>query len=190
MFTGLIEATAVVLESQGGSLTIARPPSFGDISIGSSIAVAGVCLSIVELSEDSMKFDLTEETLARTTIGRWKKGDRVNLERAMKAGDRLDGHIVQGHVDCVGSVMVSPTNHDAVLKISYPNTLKHLIVEKGSIAIDGVSLTVTEVDEQFFSVAIIPHTLKETTLGRLKEGDSVNLEADIMAKYARPLTAK
>lgn len=203
MFTGLIEATAKVLECSEQGIMIERPAFFDDIKVGSSIAVSGACLTVAELTSDSMKFDVHEETWKRTKMGELKKGDYVNLERALKAGDRLGGHIVQGHVDTVARVCLpkadrprevemkvaarvpSGTPAPPTLTIEYPEHLRGLIVEKGSIAVDGVSLTITHVDDEMFSVALIPTTLKETTLGELKEGDRVNLEADVLGRYAR-----
>lgn len=193
MFTGLIEATAKVLECSKQGIVIERPDSFDDINIGSSIAVSGACLTIAELTSDSMKFDVHEETWKRTKLGELKNGDRVNLERALKVGDRLEGHVVQGHVDTVARVSpqgaraggASHTPAPPMLTIEYPEQLRGLIVEKGSIAVDGVSLTVTHVDDVMFSVALIPETLKKTTLGNLQEGGRVNLEADVLGKYTR-----
>lgn len=191
MFTGLIETTAKVLECSEQGIVIERPVIFDDSRIGSSIAVSGACLTVTELEPSSMRFDVHEETWKRTKLRELKKGDLVNLERALKAGDRLEGHMVQGHVDGVGkvsSLRASPpvrTSREAVMTISYPPPLRGLIVEKGSIAVDGVSLTVTHVDDETFSVALIPETLKKTTLGNLQEGGWVNLEADVLGKYAR-----
>ncbi|HLC76062.1 MAG TPA: riboflavin synthase [Candidatus Peribacterales bacterium] len=187
MFTGLIEEVTEVLERTDHNLVIGRPPSFDDIHIGSSIAVSGACLTVSSIDDDAVGFDVHAETWSRTKLGSLRKGDPVNLERALKVGDRFEGHIVQGHVDCVAlvtrqSIPVEPLL--PFLTIQYPPSLRHLIVEKGSIAVDGVSLTVVSVDDQIFSVALIPETLKRTTLGILKEGDTVNLETDIMGKYA------
>jgi riboflavin synthase len=206
MFTGLIEATAGVKKRSDSTLVIERPAAFDDIKTGSSICVSGCCLTVTELDDASMSFDLLEETLKRTTIGSWDEGHQVNLERALKAGDRLDGHIVQGHIDGVGSVMLrdgppchpeepersegvskdagGPPQHDTVLKISYPPSLRGKIVEKGSIAVDGVSLTVVSIDDESFSVALIPETKKGTGLGDLEVGERVNVEGDVMGKYA------
>jgi riboflavin synthase len=159
------------------------------VKIGSSICVSGVCLSITALTDATMRFDVTEETLRCTTIGDWKMGDAVNLERAMKVADRLEGHIVQGHVDGVGEIL-KVSEDSEFLKVRYPPSFRVLIVEKGSIAVDGVSLTITHIDGTTFSAALIPQTLKETTLGQLKEGDSVNLETDVIGKYRQQLMAK
>jgi riboflavin synthase len=189
VFTGIIESTAQVIERSENGLTLKRPACFDDIRIGSSICVSGVCLSIIEIDDKSMRFDVMQETWDRTKLGGLKKGDYVNLERALKTDGRFEGHIVQGHVDCVGEVKdvcrgaTASRPGEAIMSINYPSDIKNLIVEKGSIAIDGISLTVTDVDDEAFSVSLIPLTLKETTLGSVKEGDSVNLEADILGKY-------
>ncbi|MEK7137810.1 MAG: riboflavin synthase [Patescibacteria group bacterium] len=193
MFTGIIEATARVIENTSGSLTLERPKHFTDLKKGSSVSVAGVCLTVVKLTKENMAFDVVPETLKRTTMGTLNVGDRVNLERALRVGDRFEGHIVQGHVDGVGivrrstkstkSTRSSKSSRHTVLEISYLPHLKNLLVEKGSVAVDGVSLTIASLNDVTFSVALIPHTLAETTLGELKEGDTVNLEADILGKY-------
>lgn len=181
MFTGIIEATAPILDQRQSGLTIEHPGIFDDVKIGSSISVSGVCLSIVKLTGDSMEFDFVPETLAKTKIGSLKKGDRVNLERAMKAGDRLDGHVVQGHVEGVGIM----ENDGGILVVQLPKDLLQFVVQKGSIAIDGVSLTVADVKGDEVTIALIPHTLKNTTLGSLKKGDRVNIETDMMVRAAR-----
>ncbi len=188
MFTGLIEATAEVLERTASALTIERPRSFSDLKVGSSVAVAGVCLTVTTLDAKKLSFDVVEETWKRTTLGNLHKGDRVNLERALPLSSRLEGHFVQGHVDAVGnvrSVEGVEGGEDVKVRIAYPNNLRGLIVEKGSIAIDGVSLTVTHVDDDVFLVALIPTTLLATTLGNLQEGAKVNLETDILGKYIK-----
>ena len=188
MFTGLIETTAEVQERTPSSLTIERPKGFSDVKEGSSIAVSGVCLTIAKLTKESMQFDVTEETWSRTTLGSLQKGDRINLERALSASDRFEGHIVQGHVDGVGQCEnVKIRKYENELSIRYPKELRGLIVEKGSIAMDGVSLTVVQVDEETFSVALIPLTLQATTFGSLRTGSRVNLEADIIGKYVRKM---
>ena len=186
MFTGLIETTAAILSAREFSLTVERPQSFDDTRIGSSISVSGVCLSVVKMDNNSMIFDLHEETLKKTKIGSLKKGDRVNLERAMKVGDRIDGHVVQGHVEGVGRMKNGKLKMEngAMMMISIPDLLSRFVIEKGSIAIDGVSLTVAEIQGDRVSVALIPHTLENTTLGLLKEGDTVNIETDMLVRAA------
>ena len=178
MFTGIIEATAAILDPSPTTFTIERPGSFTDITIGSSICVSGVCLTIVEFDDASMTFTVVEETLKKSTLGSFKKGDRVNLERAMKAGDRLDGHVVQGHVEGTGKVVAPPPQ----LTVSIPKDLQKFVIPKGSIALDGVSLTIAEIDEDRVTVALIPHTLEHTTLGALKKGDRVNVETDMLLR--------
>lgn len=195
MFTGIIEATAEVLERTSKELLLERPASFQDIAIGSSIAVSGACLTIATLTKKTIAFDVHEETWKRTKLGSLVPGDLVNLERAMSAHGRFEGHIVQGHVDCVtrvcseGATRTGGTKADTSLLMTFefPSSLHGLVVEKGSVTIDGVSLTIVSVDAKTFTVALIPHTLKETTLGTLKKGDVVNIEADILGKYVRSL---
>lgn len=194
MFTGIIEATASVLEQHGSSLVLARPRSFDDIAVGSSIAVAGVCLSITKFDERSMSFDVIPTTLKKTKLGSLKPGDAVNVERAMPAHGRFDGHVVQGHCDAVSLVKAvedreDENGHHRAIVFELPNSLRMLVVQHGSIAIDGVSLTVSDVDNFSFTVSLIPHTLQHTTLDALKKGDHVNLEVDILGKYARQQAA-
>ena len=198
MFTGIIEFVASIKEKKAFQITVERPPSFKDIRIGSSISVSGVCLTIVKLTKTAMTFDLTPETLKCTTLGSLKKSDWVNLERAMKKGDRFDGHMVQGHSE--GTAIVShfafrvsrlknktrnpkPDTKNVMLTIALPKKLTCFVLEKGSIALDGVSLTVAEVKGNQITVALIPYTLKHTTLGLLKKGDYVNIETDIIVRY-------
>ena len=190
MFTGIIEATAKVLQrgsSTRGSplgLTIERPKSFTDLKIGSSVCVAGVCLSVVKLTKTSMQFDVVPETLKKSRLGKLKKGERVNLERAMKAGERLDGHVVQGHVEGVGEVESGKWKvENARITFRFPLSVIHSVIPKGSIAIDGVSLTVASVVGEGVTIALIPHTMKNTTLGSLKKGDRVNVETDMLGRY-------
>lgn len=189
MFTGIVEATATILEQHGSSLVLGRPRQFDDIAIGSSIAVAGVCLSVTKFDERSMSFDVIPTTLKKTKLGMLKPGDAVNVERAMSASGRFDGHVVQGHCDAVSLVRSiedrqDDTGHHRAIVIELPDTLRWLVVQHGSIAIDGVSLTVAHVDNFSFAVSLIPHTIKHTTLHALKKGDHVNLETDILGKYA------
>jgi riboflavin synthase len=154
-----------------------------ETSVGDSIAVNGCCLTVVDLGPGWWAADAVDETLDRTNLGELRAGDPVNLERPLAAGGRLGGHLVQGHVDGVGRVTrVAPD-----LEVEVPDSLRTYLVEKGSVAVDGVSLTVVEVTSTGFSVAIIPHTLASTTLGRRMPGDAVNLEADVIAKYVERL---
>jgi riboflavin synthase len=179
MFTGIIEAKAKILEITDSTISVEKPGDFDDLKIGSSVCVSGCCLSVIEMNDDFLKFDVMNETWDKTNLRSLSEGDSVNLERALSANGRFEGHIVQGHVDCTGIIK----NEGEVLTLEIPNELQSLIVQKGSIAIDGVSLTVSDISDSTFSVALIPHTLEQTTLGNLKVGDTVNLEADILGKY-------
>ncbi len=187
MFTGIIEATAKVLKIGRNEIMLERPESFDDIKIGSSIAVAGVCLSVTSFDTQSMSFDVIGTTLRKTKLASLTIGDAVNLERAMKADGRFEGHIVTGHCEGVGKVGFRDRGRagegNMMLQIQIPVSLKKYIVLHGSIAIDGVALTVAELSDSGLSVALIPHTLEHTTLGSLKAGDSVNLETDILGRY-------
>jgi riboflavin synthase len=192
VFTGIVEATAKILSNVSGSLEIERPPAFTDLRIGSSISIAGVCLTIQKLNKKCIQFDVVPETLQRTTLGTYKEGDLVNLERAMRADGRLDGHIVQGHVEATAEVVEMKNEelrmkNDTLLTVKVPVSLLSNIVPKGSITLDGVSLTVASIDDDCITVALIPHTLEHTTLGRLKTGDRVNIETDILARHAEKL---
>lgn len=190
MFTGLVETQAAVIEilpePAGKRLIIARPAFWKDCQLGDSICVNGCCLTIVELTGQQMVFQAGEETLSRTTLGGLHSGNLVNVERAMKLGDRIGGHLVSGHVDGVGRV-AQRHDDDEWSKIFFaaaPGLMRQM-VSKGSICVDGVSLTLVDVTDSQFSVALIPHTLEVTTLGKLKSGDSVNLETDMLAKYVQ-----
>ncbi len=190
MFTGIIETAAEVLERTDHSLLIRRPEFFTDVALGGSIAVAGACLSAVRIAADSIGFDVVPETFAKTSLGRLQKGDKVNLERSMLAGARFEGHVVQGHVEGVGQVV---DNRDFgpgqgwKLIVTVPATLVPAVVPKGSIALDGVSLTVAAIEGDLCTIALIPHTLEVTTLGVLKPGDPINIETDVMMRGLRRL---
>lgn len=194
MFTGIVEEQGEVvgLELGGDSavLTVAAPLASSDARHGASIAVNGVCLTVVAQDGDRLGFDVMAETLKRSVIGSLHPGDRVNLERAVRADARLDGHIVQGHVDGTGSV-VSRTAGDQweTVRFALPADLAPYVAEKGSIAVDGVSLTVTAVGDGWFEVGLIPETLRATVLGAKQPGDPVNLETDVLAKYVARLVA-
>jgi len=194
MFTGLIQSVARVVASgpgAGGIRLVLEPNSPGKASIGASVAVDGCCLTIADFRGDLWAFDVVAETLARTTLGRKSSGALVNLELPMRHGDRLEGHFVQGHVDTVASVLDVEQGGDGVtLTVSLPPSVRGQVVEKGSIAVDGVSLTVASVTADRFRVALVPHTLKSTTLSARVVGDDVNLETDIIAKYVRALLHK
>ena len=188
MFTGLVEAlgkvAAVVPEPPGVRLVVEAGAVAGDAALGDSICVSGCCLSVVRLDGPRLEFQLGPETLARTTLGRLRAGGVVNLERSLRLSDRLGGHLVTGHVDGVGRLATRRDDGDwTTCRFAAPAPLLAQMASKGSVAIDGVSLTVVDVDETAFSVALIPHTLAATTLGTLAEGDGVNLETDLIFKY-------
>lgn len=190
MFTGIVEVVGeiVALEARGAltRVRILAPGVTEGVQVGDSIAVNGVCLTVTDLDGSHLAFDAVRETLDRTSLGHLAVGDSVNLERALQAGGRLDGHIVQGHVDGTGAVReLRRTGDDVRLEIACASDFAELLVEKGSVAIDGVSLTVVGVGDTGFDVALIPHTLEVTTLGGLHAGDPVNLEADVLGKYVK-----
>ncbi|KAB8185562.1 riboflavin synthase [Microbispora catharanthi] len=194
MFTGIVEelGEVVALEPRGDSarLTVRGAVVTADAGHGDSIAVNGVCLTVADAEGDSFTADVMKETLDRSSLGALSPGSRVNLERAVRADQRLGGHIVQGHVDGTGEVLSrEPGEHWEVVRLSLPANLARYVVEKGSIAVDGVSLTVAGVTDDSFSVSLIPTTLELTTLGRKKPGEPVNLEVDVIAKYVEKLTA-
>lgn len=192
MFTGIIEelGEVVALEPRGDSAVLAVRASTV-APHGASVAVNGVCLTVVGADSGTLSFDVMAETLKRSVIGALRAGERVNLERAVRADGRLDGHIVQGHVDGTG-VVVSRTPGDAwdSVRFGMPAELSRYVAEKGSIAVDGVSLTVTAVGADWFEVGLIPETLRATTLGAKQPGDSVNLEVDVLAKYVARLLSE
>jgi riboflavin synthase len=187
MFTGIIEERGTVDTASERRLVVACATVVTDSPVGASVAVNGVCLTVVANTGDSLAFDLSEETLARTSLRRLRPADPVNLERPVTLIARLGGHIVQGHVDGVGAIEgVDPERGDArgaLIRVSMPDDLMRYVVEKGSIAIDGISLTVAALDVERFTVAVIPYTLAATTLGTASPGDPVNLEVDVIAKY-------
>ncbi len=183
MFTGIVEELGLVRARQGGHFTFEAREVIDGTSVGDSIAVNGCCLTVVEAGEGWWSAQAVEETLGRTNLSVLAPGDAVNLERPVRALDRLGGHIVQGHVDAVGEV-VRPA---PLLQVRMPHDLTPYVVEKGSIAVDGCSLTVVDALADGFTVAVIPHTAQVTTLGRRQPGDRVNLEVDILAKYLEKL---
>lgn len=189
MFTGIVEERGTVRQIGPTRLSVATSTVNGDADIGASVAVNGVCLTVVERSEEHLSFDLSEETLRRTSFTRLSAGDPVNLERPLTLSSRLGGHLVQGHVDGVGSVTAFAPDEagGAWLTIEPPAGLRRYLVEKGSVCVDGVSLTIAAVEGETFSVALIPHTLDATTLGATSPGDPVNLEVDVIAKYVEAL---
>jgi riboflavin synthase len=185
MFTGIVEITAPVLERTDARLTLARPAMFDDVKIGSSIAVNGVCLTVVVLNKEDLAFDVVGETWRRTNLGDLLVGNVVNLERAMPANGRFEGHVVQGHVEGVATVKEWKEDGQwKMLVLEVPQELLPYITEKGSIALDGVSLTVAGFKGNEVSIALIPHTLEITTLGLRQKGDLINVETDILAHYS------
>ena len=188
MFTGLVAELGTVqrLARQGNSyhLTVGAKKVLENLKIGDSVAVNGACLTVVRMDDSGFTADVMPETVRLTNIGSLQPGSKVNLERTLRLCDGLDGHIVSGHVEGLGTISEQrPEGIAVVVTISTPPELLKYIIKKGSIAIDGISLTVTEVTDTSFSVSLIPHTAKETTLGLKKVGDSVNLETDILGKY-------
>jgi riboflavin synthase len=190
MFTGIVREVGTVDAFVGSRLVVAGSETAGSVAIGDSVAVAGVCLTVVEGGNGRLAFDVVPETLSRTALGRLEPGDSVNLESALRVGDPLGGHVVQGHVDAVGRVRsVEPEEDSRRVWLDAPESVVRYCLEKGSIAVDGVSLTVAALDDDGFEVALIPHTLEATTLGRLQPGDPVNLETDVLAKVVERLLA-
>ena len=189
MFTGIVEERGVVLASAEHRLTVGCHVVPTDSAVGASIAVNGVCLTVVGNDGASLDFDLSDETIARSSLHRLTRGHFVNLERPVTLSARLGGHIVQGHVDGVGEVASVESGEDggATIRFRVPRTLMRYVIEKGSITIDGISLTVAQLHPDGVSVALIPHTLALTTMGSAAPGDPVNLEVDMIAKYLERL---
>lgn len=192
MFTGIIEDRGEVLRveyrGQEKRLTIGLPPYLTEGQLGDSINVNGVCLTVVGNREQAIELDLSQETLQRTVLGELREGDRVNLERALKLTDRLGGHIVTGHIDGIGVIAEKRKERDFFqLRIRIPESVSRYVVQKGSIAIDGISLTVNEYQGGEIQLTLIPYTIEKTTLVDKKVGDRVNLEADILGKYVEKL---
>jgi riboflavin synthase len=188
MFTGIIEATAPILERSLSGLKIQRPALFDDTKIGSSICVSGVCLSVTDFDDESMTFDVVEETWERSNLGNLQEGSKVNLERALSVNGRFEGHIVQGHVEGVGRTSsVEHRTSNAFLTVALLEDMIKNCVQKGSIALDGVSLTIASIEGTSVTVALIPHTLEHSTLGLVQEGDSMNVETDVLGRYVRTI---
>ncbi len=189
MFTGIVEERGVVREIAPARLSVGCRTVTSDATEGASIAVNGACLTVIERADDRLAFDVSDETLRRTSFSRLRPGDPVNLERPLTLSARLGGHLVQGHVDGVGEVAGFERTADggAWIRVRAPGEIARYLVEKGSVCVDGVSLTIAERDGDTFGVALIPHTLEVTTLGSAEVGDPVNLEVDVIAKYVEAL---
>lgn len=185
MFTGIVEELGHVARRDGGRLRIAATTVLDDVEQGASIAVNGACLTVVGWGDGWWEADVVDETYRRTSLGALGPGDPVNLERPVRVSDRLGGHLVQGHVDAVGTIVTAAPD----LRVQVPSELLRYVVEKGSVTVDGVSLTVAAVHDDGFSIAVIPHTAAVTTLGRKGPGEPVNIEIDIVAKYVESLLA-
>ncbi len=183
MFTGIVEELGRVRRRDGGRLVLEAPLVSEDARVGDSIAVNGCCLTVTATGEGWWAADAVDETMSRTNLDRLAPGDPVNLERPVRLSDRLGGHLVQGHVDAVGTILEPAP----ALRVSAPAPVLRYVVEKGSITVDGVSLTVVEVTADSFSAAIVPHTASATTLGHKGPGEPVNLEIDVIAKYTERL---
>ena len=191
MFTGIVRELGTVAAFDSPRLVLDAPETAAASSVGDSVSVAGVCLTVVETGGGRVAFDVVPETLSRTVLGRLESGARVNLEPALRVGDPLGGHVVQGHVDAVGrvrsAVALTSLPESRRVWVDAPEGVVRYCIEKGSIAVDGVSLTIAALDDDGFEVALIPHTLAVTTLGRLEPGDEVNLEVDQLAKFVERL---
>lgn len=185
MFTGIVEELGTVLDRREERLVVRCPLAASDAAVGDSIAIGGVCLTVVGLDGDELSFDISEETFERTGLGSLTRGASVNVERPATLASRLGGHLVQGHVDGVAEVTAVRSDGAGGVRLSVrlPADLLRFVVEKGSIAVDGVSLTVAALDRDIVDIALIPHTLHATTLGAVREGGRVNVEVDVVAKY-------
>ncbi len=188
MFTGIIEGFGIIKEmhpaGRGSRLTLEAEFDLDQTKIGDSISVSGACLTVVAIEERRFKADLSPETLEKTTFGKAKIGDRVNLERSLRLSDRLDGHLVSGHIDGLGTIKEKKQAGNAIMiTFGVSEPLSRYMIKKGSVAVDGISLTINNCDRSGFDVSIIPHTAKLTTMGFKRIGDPVNIEADIIGKY-------
>lgn len=181
MFTGIVEEVGVLAGRRGSRFRFEAPLVCSDVGVGDSVAVNGCCLTVVDRGEDWWAADVVDETLSRTNLGTLTRGDAVNLERSLRVGDRLSGHLVQGHVDGVGEVL------EPAPELAVRSPESRYVVPKGSISVDGTSLTVVDLHDDVFTVAVIPHTSAVTTLGLRRPGDRVNLEFDLIAKYVESL---
>ena len=190
MFTGIIEATGEIHRitplADGGARLNINIPFAKELSLGESVAVNGCCLTVTEVDEQNVAFDLLQQTLNVTNLGQLETGDIVNLERAMLPTSRLSGHIVQGHVDETAEILaVKPQGQDTMFTVALPSTARDLVISRGSIAVDGISLTIAELEEAQFTLWIIPHTLEVTNLRTKRPGHDVNLEFDLLGKYVQ-----
>jgi riboflavin synthase len=191
MFTGIVREVGAVAAFDGERLVVTAPQTAAGAGVGDSVSIAGVCLTVVETDEGRLAFDVTPESLSRTALGGLERDDAVNLEPSLRVGDQVGGHVVQGHVDAVGRVRsIEQEEGSRRVWLDAPASVVRYCLEKGSIAVDGVSLTIAALDDDGFEVALIPHTLEVTTLGRLEPGARVNLEADVLAKYVDKLTRR
>ena len=191
MFTGIVEEVGIVSKITNNGMTVKGSQVLSDVKLGDSIAVNGTCLTAVSFSNSEFSVDLSPETMRRTSLSQLTEGSRVNLERALSASDRMGGHIVQGHVDATGRITsIKPDGDSIIFRVKVPKRLDKYIVEKGFVAVDGISLTVVKRGASSFTLAVIPYTLENTNLAVLSEGDQVNLEADILAKYVESLLAR
>jgi riboflavin synthase len=194
MFTGIVEELGTIKAVNKGresaTLDIGAEKVLEGLNLGDSVAVNGVCLTVVRFDRSGFSAEVMAETLRKSNLGTLKSGDRVNLERAMRLGDRLGGHLVAGHVDATGTIKSTVREDIAtVFTVDAPEEILRYVIEKGSVAIDGISLTVVDYDKKSFRVSIIPHTASQTTLGFKRSGDTVNLEADMLAKFVERLLA-
>jgi riboflavin synthase len=192
MFTGLVQAKGIVTAADNGRFAIACPWDPASIALGASICCDGCCLTTTQVTPApggaQFRLDVSNETLSKTTLGTWREGREINLERSLKAGDEMGGHIVSGHVDGVAAVLsVTPSGFSKIFEIKVPDDLAKYIAPKGSVALDGVSLTVNEVSGSVFTINLIPTTLEVTNWGGRKPGDTVNMEVDLIARYVARL---
>ena len=190
MFTGIITDVGEILsiDLDNGKIKISSKFNHNDIDIGASICCSGICLTVVE--KDKYKnysyfcFEVSQETISCTSVKFWKKNTKINLEKSLRFGDEVGGHLVTGHIDCLGEIVsINKSKNSNVFKIKYPKEYKRYVASKGSICLDGISLTVNEVFDDFFSVNIIPHTEENTSWSKISKGDSINIEFDVLARY-------
>ena len=194
MFTGIVREVGIVVEAEeaggGRTLGVRAPATAARTRVGDSIAIDGCCLTATEIADGTIRFQAVPETIARSTLGALERNEQVNVEPAIRAGEELGGHYVQGHVDAVGRIRSVETEGQGLrVVVDAPEAVLRYCVEKGSVTVDGVSLTVAELADDAFSVALVPHTLEATTLSALRPGRAVNLEADVLAKYVERLVA-